>query len=84
MTVHNHAVVWVDHRVAKVFYLGLEAVDERTILADLATPHLHHKANTIGSGKSRTIRPSFRGSMRRWSIAKRSSSWGLETRRRCC
>ena len=39
MTVHNHAVVWVDHRVAKVFYLGLEAVDERTILADLATPH---------------------------------------------
>ena len=51
MTVHNHAVVWVDHRVAKVFYLGLEAVDERTIHADLATPHLHHKVNTIGSGK---------------------------------
>lgn len=51
MTVHNHAVVWIDHRVAKVFYLGLEAVDERTIHADLATPHLHHKANTIGSGK---------------------------------
>ena len=51
MPVHNHAVVWVDHRVAKIFYLGLEAVDERTIHADLATPHLHHKANTIGSGK---------------------------------
>lgn len=51
MTVHNHAVVWVDHRVAKIFYLGLDAVDERTIHADLATPHLHHKANTIGSGK---------------------------------
>jgi hypothetical protein len=51
MTVRNHAVVWVDHRVAKVFYLGLEAVDERAIYSDLATPHLHHKANTIGSGK---------------------------------
>ena len=51
MTVHNHAVVWVDHRVAKIFYLGLEAVDERTIDANLATPHLHHKSNTIGSGK---------------------------------
>jgi hypothetical protein len=51
MTVHNHAVVWVDHRVAKIFYLGLDAVDERTVHADLATPHLHHKANTIGSGK---------------------------------
>jgi len=53
MTVHNHAVVWIDHRVAKVFYLGLEAVDQRTIQADLATEHLHHKANTIGSGKVR-------------------------------
>ena len=51
MTVHNHTVVWIDHRVAKVFYLGLEAVDERTIHANLATEHLHHKANTIGSGK---------------------------------
>jgi hypothetical protein len=51
MTVHNHAVVWIDHRVAKVFYLGLEATDERTIHSDLATEHLHHKANTIGSGK---------------------------------
>ncbi len=52
MTVHNHAVVWIDHRVAKVFYLGLETSDERTIRADLATGHLHHKANAIGSGKT--------------------------------
>ena len=52
MTVHNHAVVWIDHRVAKVFYLGLETSDALTIRADLATEHLHHKANTIGSGKA--------------------------------
>src|SRR5436190_7948176 len=52
MTVHNHAIVWVDHRVAKVFYLGLDVVDQRTIRADLPTEHLHHKANTIGSGKA--------------------------------
>ena len=52
MTVHNHAVVWIDHRVAKVFYLGLETSDELTISADLETEHLHHKANTIGSGKT--------------------------------
>ena len=51
MTVHNHAIVWVDHRIAKVFYLGLDAVDALTIDADLPSPHLHHKANTIGSGK---------------------------------
>lgn len=52
MSVHNHAIVWVDHRVAKVFYLGLDVVDQRTIRADLPTEHLHHKANTIGSGKT--------------------------------
>ena len=52
MSVHNHAIVWVDHRLAKVFYLGLDVVDQRTIRADLPTEHLHHKANTIGSGKT--------------------------------
>ena len=52
MTAHNHAVVWIDHRIAKVFYLGLETSDEVTIRADVATEHLHHKANTIGSGKA--------------------------------
>lgn len=51
MTVHNHAVVWIDHRVAKVFYLGLNAADELMIEAHLATEHLHHRANSIGSGK---------------------------------
>ena len=51
MTVPNHAIVWVDHRVAKIFYLGLDATDRRTIDADLPTGHLHHKANTVGSGK---------------------------------
>ena len=84
MTVHNHAVVWVDHRVAKVFYLGLETVDERAIHADLARPHLHHRANTIGSGKVEDDPTFFRGSMRRWNIARRSLSWVPETRRRCC
>ena len=52
MTIHNHAVVWVDHRLAKIFYLGLDVVDQRTIHANLPTEHLHHKANTIGSGKA--------------------------------
>lgn len=52
MTVHNHAVVWIDHLVAKVFFLGLDAADELTIHAHPPTEHLHHKANTIGSGKA--------------------------------
>ena len=50
MIVHNHAVVGSLPR-REGFYLRLEAIDERTIHADPATPHLHHKANTIGSGK---------------------------------
>ena len=51
MATHNHAVVWIDHRVAKVFYLGLEATDESAVIhANLATEHLHHKANTTGYG----------------------------------
>jgi hypothetical protein len=52
MTVHNHAVVWVDHRVAKVFYLGLDAAEERIVRADLPAGHLHHKANAVGDGKT--------------------------------
>jgi hypothetical protein len=52
MTVHHHAVVWIDHRTAKLFYLGLEATDERIIHAKLAEKHLHHKANAIGAGKA--------------------------------
>src|SRR3954454_21098933 len=52
MTVRNHAVIWVDHRVARIFYLGLESVDQRSIHAEMTTGHLHHKANTIGSGKA--------------------------------
>jgi hypothetical protein len=51
MTVHNHAVVWIDRRLAKIFFLGLDAADELTIHSKLSSDHLHHKANTIGSGK---------------------------------
>jgi hypothetical protein len=52
MTVHDHAVVWIDHLTAKIFYLGLDSADERKIDAKLENEHLHHKANTIGSGKT--------------------------------
>lgn len=49
---HNHAVVWIDHRVAKIFFLGLNAAETQSIEAHLATGHLHHRANSIGSGKA--------------------------------
>jgi stalled ribosome rescue protein Dom34 len=50
MTVHNHAVVWIDHRLARIFFLGLDAADELTIYSRLSSEHLHHKAQSVGSG----------------------------------
>jgi stalled ribosome rescue protein Dom34 len=50
MTTRNHAIVWIDHLTARVFYVGLTGVDEVVLHAHLSTEHLHHKANTIGSG----------------------------------
>ena len=51
MHTHNHAVVWVDHCMAKIFSLGLTEVDSVTIHAHLPTAHLHHTANEVRSGK---------------------------------
>jgi stalled ribosome rescue protein Dom34 len=50
MTTRNHAIVWIDHLKARVFYVGFTGVDEVVLHAHLSTEHLHHKANTIGSG----------------------------------
>ena len=50
MTQRNHAIVWIDHLAARVFYVGLTGVDEVVLHAHLSTEHLHHKANSIGSG----------------------------------
>jgi uncharacterized ferredoxin-like protein len=51
MHTHNHAVVWVDHCMAKIFSLGLTEVNSVTIHAHLPTTQLHHKANEVGPGK---------------------------------
>ena len=45
-----HAIVWIDHSQAKVFHIGLLGDDEVTLHPHLPTRHLHHKANSIGSG----------------------------------
>jgi len=50
MPTHFHAVVWLDHSQAKVFHIGLTGADELTLHPHLQTKHLHHKANTMGSG----------------------------------
>jgi len=48
---HSRAVIWIDHLTAKIFAMGLTGVTPSAVHAHLASSHLHHKANTIGSGR---------------------------------
>ena len=49
---HHHALVWIDHHEARIFRFDSE-VSEAThhVVRDERSPaHLHHKANSSGSG----------------------------------
>lgn len=50
MRQHFHAIIWIDHHQAKVFRFNASDVDRDIIRPHDPTIHLHHKANTIGSG----------------------------------
>ena len=50
MQSHFHAIVWIDHHQAKVFHFNANEVDRAIVRPHDRTVHLHHKANTIGSG----------------------------------
>jgi stalled ribosome rescue protein Dom34 len=45
---HYHAVVWIDHHEARVFHFS--PTDVQVLHPDHPTRHIHHKANSIGSG----------------------------------
>jgi|ERR1700738_4945517 hypothetical protein len=47
---HYHAVVWIDHRQARIFHFNASDADKLLIRPDDPARHLHHKANSIGSG----------------------------------
>ena len=47
---HYHAVIWIDHREARVFHFGVTDVERLVLHPDHPTRHIHHKANSIGSG----------------------------------
>jgi hypothetical protein len=49
---HAHAVVWIDHLTAKIFPMGRTGVGEVVVHAHPSSTHLHHKANTVGSGRA--------------------------------
>ena len=47
---HYHAVIWIDHREARVFHFNSAEVERCVVSPDHPTRHIHHKANCIGSG----------------------------------
>src|ERR1700736_5573212 len=50
MTAHYHAVIWIDHHEARVFHFSPTEVDTLVLHPHDPTRHIHHKANSIGSG----------------------------------
>jgi stalled ribosome rescue protein Dom34 len=48
---HFHAVVWLDHRAARIIGFDLHSSAHETRIVESHGPaHLHHKAGVIGSG----------------------------------
>jgi hypothetical protein len=47
---HYHAVIWIDHREARIFHFNATDVERLVLHPDHPTKHIHHKANSIGSG----------------------------------
>ncbi len=50
MSAHHHAVVWINHRRARIFHIGLTGHDQIVIRSHPETENIHHKAHEIGSG----------------------------------
>ncbi|MGH8263783.1 MAG: translational machinery protein [Steroidobacteraceae bacterium] len=50
MTHHFHAIVWIDHSEARVFHFNESEADKELVRSHKHDLHLHHKANSRGSG----------------------------------
>lgn len=50
VTHHYHAIIWIDHREARIFHFNPTDVEGLVLHPDHPTKHIHHKANSIGSG----------------------------------
>ena len=57
---HFHAVVWIDHREARVFHFSSTDVEKLALHPDHPSRHIHHKANSIGSGRAAEDHDFFR------------------------
>jgi stalled ribosome rescue protein Dom34 len=50
MSGHYHALVWIDHREARVFQFNATEVDRAIVRSTHPDQHIHHKANAGDSG----------------------------------
>ena len=50
MSSHYHALVWIDHREAKVSQFNATEVDRAVVRSSHPDQHIHHKANAGDSG----------------------------------
>jgi len=49
---HYHAVVWVDHREARIFFFNRNDVGEVDIATHTPNHHLHHKSGSMSGKKA--------------------------------
>lgn len=49
---HFHAVVWIDHREARVFHLGEEDYEARIVRSHAPDRHIHHRAGSVSGKRS--------------------------------
>jgi hypothetical protein len=49
---HFHAVVWIDHREARVFHFNADDAESAVVHPENPTRHIHHKAHAVGSGNA--------------------------------
>lgn len=47
---HFHAVIWIDHKEARIFHFNPSDVERMVVHPDNPSRHIHHKANSMGSG----------------------------------
>jgi hypothetical protein len=59
MATHHHAVVWIDHKLARVVHFDADSSDPRVVHSSNPHQHLHHKANSIDSGHAPVDRKFF-------------------------
>ena len=50
MSTHYHAVVWIDHKLAKVVHFNTDSSEPVVVHSSDPHQHLHHKSNSIDSG----------------------------------